>query len=80
MLELDPDVGSSGMLGRVLQSFQAAEIDGGLNLGIVATYSAGGDGGMGAKRRHQSQLMQYRRINVPGKVAQRVEGCADLPL
>ena len=80
LLKIDPDLRRSCVLGRILQRFQAAEVDGRFELRVIAANPARGNGCVRAERRHQSLLAQRRWIDVLSKLDQRPDRVAGLRL
>ena len=75
------------MLGDVLQGFEANEVDGGLDFGLIAVEVIGPDDGrhrhllrLGANRRRQPLLPKQRRVDAARQRAQRPQRLSALIL
>ncbi len=74
------------MLGRVLERLEAAEVDGGFDLGVVATDTVELDVdaerapvGGGPQRLGQSAVDEERRVDAVGEVPQLLDGVLHAP-
>src|SRR6185437_10349029 len=81
----DLDLRAAGVLGRVLERFQAAEVHGGLDLKAVPAEAGGRDGDRqgrapagGAERLAEPAVGEQRRVDAVGEVAQFLDGGLDL--
>jgi FtsX-like permease family len=81
----DLDLRAAGVLGRVLQRLQAAEVHGGLDLKAVPAEARRGHGDRqgraaagGAQRLAEPAVGEQRRVDAVGEVAQFLDGGLDL--
>src|SRR5213078_3529488 len=80
LLEVNSGPGGVRMLGGILEGLEAAEIDGRLDVGVVAGDAVGRHLGMRAQGVQQSALVKSRWIDALGKVAQGLQRLRGLRL